>query len=262
MSAASRVSSAQVIDALRLRYPTPEWAFLEQVRNRTGYDAASPRYADVLAMNLYASRGMELHGIEVKVDRRDWLREARDPDKAEAIARYCHRWWIAAPPRVVLLDELPEGWGLFAYEDGKLKVARPAPPREPVPPSLPFVGAILRNAQRELDAPIDAAVQRVRAELGKAHQAELDRVERRRRDDRRVLDALTRACGVLSLSEHDQVLIERIGLIVRTYLRGENLEEPVRMALRQVEDIERRLRETLDALQAPRPQPAEERTPA
>lgn len=257
----ARVSSAQVIDALRQRYPTPEWAFLEQVRNRTGYDAASPRYADVLAMNLYASRGMELHGVEVKVARSDWLREARDPDKAEAIAQYCHRWWIAAPPRVVLLDELPEGWGLYAYEDGKLKVVRQAPPREPVPPSLPFVGAILRNAQRELDAPIDAAVQRVRAELGKAHQAELYRVERLRRDDRRVLDALTRACGV-SLSEHDQVLIERFGLIVRTYLRGENLEEPVRVALRQVQDIERRLRETLDALQAPRPQPAEEGTPA
>jgi hypothetical protein len=246
-----RVTSIDVVDGLRQRYRTPELAFLEQVRNRTGYDAASPRYADVLAMNLYASRGMELHGIEVKVDRRDWLREARDPDKAESVAQYCHRWWVAAPPRVVLLDELPDGWGLYTFDDGRLAVSRPAPAREPVPPSLPFVGAILRNVQRELDAPIGVAVRRALAERDKEHAAELQRLNRQRAEDRKAIDILSRTCGFIDL--RDEALVERIGIVVRAYLRGEPLDEPVRNALRQVQDMERRLREALDALHAPRP---------
>ena len=41
---------------LRQLYARPEWAFFSEVRSTTGSTEA-PRYADVIAINLYPSRG-------------------------------------------------------------------------------------------------------------------------------------------------------------------------------------------------------------
>ena len=58
---------------LALRYAPPAYAFFEEVRAQTGYAAGGS--ADGLALSLWPSRGIELHGFEVKVSRSDWLRE-------------------------------------------------------------------------------------------------------------------------------------------------------------------------------------------
>lgn len=87
------ITAAAVLDLLRKRYEPPAWAFLEQVRNSTGWKRTE-RYADAVAMSLWPSRGLEVHGFEIKVSRSDVLKELRDPEKAAPIMRFCDRWWL------------------------------------------------------------------------------------------------------------------------------------------------------------------------
>lgn len=144
-------SSAAVVAALRDKvFKEPAHILLEQVRNGTGY-ARRQRYADALAVSLYPSRGIWFAGVEIKVSRGDWLRENKDPTKAE-IARWCDYWWIAATPDVVDVAELPTEWGLLVIEGKKVRRVREAPKRtvDPAPPA--FVASVFRNAGQKWDA--------------------------------------------------------------------------------------------------------------
>lgn len=134
--------SIEIRALLRKRYPAPAWAFLEEVRNGTGFGRTA-RTADALAMSLYPSAGLHLHGFEIKVSRADWLRELKAPNKADEISRYCNFWWIVAKADVVRPSELPPKWGLILADD-KLRVEVAAPGLDPQPPSLPMLAAIMR----------------------------------------------------------------------------------------------------------------------
>ena len=93
--------------ALSRKFCAPEYAFLSQVRNQTGF-RRRVRTADALAISCYPSRGIYLYGFEIKVDRYDWLNEMKNPEKAEEIGRNCHFWMVVAPAEgVVKRSELP-----------------------------------------------------------------------------------------------------------------------------------------------------------
>ena len=62
----------ELIEKLSRKYRPPEWAFLVQVKNGVGW-TRKDRTADALAMSLWPSRGLELHGFELKSRRSDWL---------------------------------------------------------------------------------------------------------------------------------------------------------------------------------------------
>lgn len=128
---------------------------LPQVRNLTGYQY-TVRYADAISMGLWPSRGLELHGFEIKVSRSDWLRELKDPAKAEAFGSL-DRWWIVAPKDMVKLEELPKGWGLLEWNGTALRQKRKAELRE-APPRLErgFVAAMLVRAVESVSKPTDA----------------------------------------------------------------------------------------------------------
>jgi PAS domain-containing protein len=74
---------------------------------------ASGRRCDALYVGFTSASGRILVGHEVKVSRSDWLRELAKVGKADTWADACHAWYIVAPPGVVKLDELPDGWGLL-----------------------------------------------------------------------------------------------------------------------------------------------------
>jgi hypothetical protein len=133
--------------ALEARYCAPEWAYFEQVRNGTGYSRAVVRTADALAFSLYPSRGLELHGFEVKTSRGDWLREKRDPEKAEEIGKFCERWWLVTTSGVVAdVGEIPSAWGWLEWTGKKWLTRKPAPPRGAQPLDKLMIAAILRRA--------------------------------------------------------------------------------------------------------------------
>ncbi len=146
------MTEADVLDALALRYAGAyagngmRYVFARQVRNRAGFDAK--RTADALAMDLWPSKGLAIHGHEVKVSRSDWLGELRQPEKAEAFIPYCDYWWVVAPAGVVKREELPKGWGLLVIA-GKVLVAVGAHRRLALPMPKSMMACFLRAVHKE-----------------------------------------------------------------------------------------------------------------
>ena len=143
----------QLIDALRNKYDDNgfSYAFLEQVSDGTGYKCN--RWADALAVQLWESRGLEIIGFEVKVSRQDWLKELKQPDKADAIAKYCHQWYLVLGDESILhFGELPANWGLMIPHTKKsLKISKPAiRNKNPKPVDMPFLCAVLRRTTQQL----------------------------------------------------------------------------------------------------------------
>ena len=131
---------------IETRHRPPAWACFPSVRSQTRY-SGNIRTADAIAMSLWPSRGLELHGFEIKSTVADFRLEIRNPEKAEEIARFCHRWWIVAPKGVATLDDLPPTWGLYEASNGKLRISKQADPMAPEPLTHAFLGALLRKVQ-------------------------------------------------------------------------------------------------------------------
>lgn len=113
------------------------------VRSHAGFDAR--RTADFIAMDLWPSKGLCLHGHEVKVSRSDWLTELKDPEKAGEFIPYMDYWWlVVSDPRIVRPGELPDGWGLLAKNGTHLFVKRQAKHRSPEPMPKTMMAAFLR----------------------------------------------------------------------------------------------------------------------
>lgn len=109
-------------------------------------------------------------GFEVKVSRPDWLKELKDPSKADAICRYCDRWYlVAASAAIVKAGELPDTWGLIIPHGDGLKVAIEAKQLAPKPFDRGFVAAIMRRAcEQSVDKTVvEAAYRRGREEANK-----------------------------------------------------------------------------------------------
>jgi hypothetical protein len=151
-----------------------------QVRSHAGFDAK--RTADFIAMDLWPSQGLPFHGHEIKVSRADWLRELKDPAKADEFTPYMNFWWVAVPDAAIVRPgELTDGWGLLAVRDGRLAVARKAARRDalPMPPSR--LAALLRAVAehaRNSRPPAGLTGSATAADLGRA------RAERNRFADR------------------------------------------------------------------------------
>jgi hypothetical protein len=141
------LTEAELMVLLAERFAAPEFAFMPHVRNGTGYTRKTTRTADALAMGLWPSRGLDLHGFEIKSDRADWVREKENPEKAEEIARFCDRWWVVIGREdIVQPGELPTTWGLLAPRAGKLIVKAEAPKLDALPLDRAQLAAILRRA--------------------------------------------------------------------------------------------------------------------
>ena len=143
------LSANELTERLHIKWQPPEWIVLEEVRNSTGY-ARQERYADVLALSTYPSRGVQLIGCELKSSRSDVTSELANPDKSIGIQQYCDRWYlVVGRDDLVTKDEVPENWGLMVPFRGGLKIAKEAPKLweedEPNWPRL-FIASVLRNA--------------------------------------------------------------------------------------------------------------------
>jgi len=176
-----------LVQALEARYPKREYALLQEVRNATGY-ASRVRSADFVALSLWPSRGLALHGFEIKQYRGDWKREKEAPEKAEEIAQYCDFWWLVVTEAAIApLDEVPLTWGVLAPDDTgkKLVQLREATRLEPKPLSRGFIASLLRNAADGMVpvSSLEAKVTEAREagiKLGEARVADVKELERLR----------------------------------------------------------------------------------
>jgi hypothetical protein len=160
--------AADLTSLLAKRYCAPEFAFLSQVRNQTGYASHQRiRTADGVALGLYPSRGINLHGFEIKVSRGDWLAEKKNPDKADSLGKYCNYWWIVVPDiNTVVPHELPDSWGLLVSNGNELKIARNAHLMIPEQITLPVIAGIFRNLSESV-VPKDYVDEKVKQEVAK-----------------------------------------------------------------------------------------------
>lgn len=193
-----RITASDIRSAMAKRWMAPEWAIMWEVRQSTGSMAG--RSADAVMMSLWPSRGLELHGVEIKVSRSDWKREAADPTKAEAIARYCDRWWVHTAPNVVDdLSDLPPAWGLREWNGQRWKTVREADKTEAEPISRAFLASMLRRA----DSLMREMIQEAAREGQESLQQEAERSRERFADE--VQRAVERRTGEF---ERDRARIE------------------------------------------------------
>src|ERR1700693_2736361 len=140
-------TSADLRAALKRYFLHPDYGIVFEVAKSTGH--AAHRHLDAVAMDLWPSRRLELHGIEIKVSKQDLKRELANPAKADEIAAFCNRFWLAAPAGIAVADELPLSWGLLEY-DGEHLILKKKAHAHPAPkePTRVFLAAVFRAAGR------------------------------------------------------------------------------------------------------------------
>lgn len=163
MTKMTAITTAEVKALLRSRFCQPEWAVFFEVGDSTG--SGQRRWADAVAMNMYPSRGLEVHGFEIKVSRSDWLRELKNPEKSAPVQRFCDRWWIVCPKDIIHPGELPPTWGHYDVTQSGLRQVIAAPKLEPTPVDRNFTAALLRRSAGASEDEIAAIVERHRNDL-------------------------------------------------------------------------------------------------
>ncbi len=133
-------TARDVADALHNRYAKPsqgrpgeQYVCIEEARSGAGFQGNNGQ-CDFLAINTWQSRGMELIGHEIKVSMSDWKVELANPAKAERFARFCRRWYVAAPSVLAkeIKHEIPAAWGLLSVSaSGRVTETVKPTPREP-----------------------------------------------------------------------------------------------------------------------------------
>lgn len=218
-----KIDTAAIRAAMLARWADPEYAIMWEVGNATG--AQHTRFADAVIMSLWPSRGLELHGVEIKVSKYDWKREAADPSKAETIAAYCDRWWIHTSPNVIGdLSELPPAWGWREFDGKQWVTRREAEKTEAKTCDRRFLAALLRRADTQRRNDIHQAAQSM-IDADRAQYDERVRIEVERRTHRaaEALERLQRLEDALGFKLDDWNIgsdAASVGAICKTILKG------------------------------------------
>ncbi len=178
-----KLTSALIRQAISKRWAPPEYAVMWEVGRATGA-VSHQRYADAVIMSIWPSRGLELHGVEIKVSRSDWRREAADPAKAEAIAAYCDRWWVFTGPGVIQdTSELPPMWGAREFDGKSWRTIKEAERTEAKVCDRAFLASLLRRADGESRWQIEQQARDIAAAAVKAADEHIEREIGRRSKD-------------------------------------------------------------------------------
>ena len=200
------------------RWAAPEYAVMWEVGRATGA-VTNQRYADAVIMSLWPSRGLELHGVEIKVSRSDWKREAADPGKAEAIAAYCDRWWIHTTPGVIQdTSELPPMWGAREFDGRVWRTLKEAERTDAKPCDRQFLASLLRRADGESRWQIERQAREIADGAVKAAHDQIEReIERRSVDAKKARQQIADFEEASGLTFRDFMLgdAKSIGAMVR-----------------------------------------------
>ena len=232
------MNEADISDLLARKFSLPHWVFLRAVRNSPGYPVTL-RTADAVAMGIWPSRGLALHGFEIKSARGDWLNELKKPEKAEELSRFCDHWWIVSSEGVVKEEEVPSPWGWMEVVSKKgvlkLTIKKVSPPLEAARPSRNFLASLLRTAVEQVSPEAQK-----KAAYDKGHKDGKDLGERiTSREAQSDKERLERLEGVIAEFE------KASGLHINPYVSGRQLGEAVRLVL---EGEDRHMRKRLDGL--------------
>lgn len=245
----------------------PEAVIIPEVRNDAGF--AASRSIDAVSLGLWPSRGLNLTAYELKVSRGDWLRELRDPAKAEAFAGLVdYIYLVVSDEAIIEPGELPDTWGLLAARGKTTKklhlianATRLTPTdqgrRQPLPAGFNrgFLVAMMRQAARQGAATPEAITQAVNAALAladKRHQAERATLIRERDANADAIRAFEQAAGIRITAgygyAHDPATV---GAALRAVLNGDKTAERHRQHLEQLRESAERIAARITAELAP-----------
>lgn len=157
-------------EALADKFSHPHYITLFEVRDSTGFD--STRSADAISIGMYRSRGREMTGFEIKVSRSDWLRELKQPEKAEEIGKFCEWFYlVTSDGSIARIDEIPTPWGWMVLKGEKLKVLKKPERMKALPPDRHMLCSLLYSVRAQSIADIEKQIQeavkeRVKSEHG------------------------------------------------------------------------------------------------
>lgn len=251
------MTSSQLHVALREKYPKDEYALFPELRNCTGY-SKSQRYADAVAMSLWPSRGINLHGFEMKVSRSDWLAELKNPKKAEAICQFCDFWWIvAADDKIVHTGELPPNWGLLLPHGKTLKAKVAAPKLEAKPLDRDMLASILRNAQANVipQPVLDEISARTIEERVKSSCYTFEQETKRRNEEvdrlKKQIEDFKKASGVNINQWNSKDIGEAVRFVMNWNKKDHlfRMEKNIELYLRQCSGLQQDLENNMKAIQ-------------
>ena len=140
------LTHGELVKLLRGRFTAPEWVTLTEVQPECGF-MAKTRRTDMLGISTFPSRGLRMAGFELKSSRADVLKELREPEKALAMQRYCHLWYLVVGRSDLCgVDELPPNWGLIVPHGNGLQVKVNAKVLEPEPWPATLTHMLIRKA--------------------------------------------------------------------------------------------------------------------
>jgi len=177
------MNSSDICRALKKRYGSNEaTAIAFEVAESTGH--AAKRRIDAVVMELWPSRGLALHALEIKVSRSDLKRELVNGAKAEAIAQYCDFFSIVAPAKLVKPENLPSAWGLIEIDGNENVVIKKAAVKtKAVPLTRAFMASMLRSNGKGPAAELEQATAKIRAQIYEGYNAEIERRMKLREGD-------------------------------------------------------------------------------
>lgn len=212
--------------ALRKRFEPEAFALMFEVANATG--ARHSRWADAVTVGLWPSRGLSIGGYELKASRTDWLKELKEPAKADAIGSYCHHWWlVVTDPKIVRDGELPITWGMLALTAKEtLRVVKPAPLLKPQAISHEFLAALMRSACKPHVAATQKELQQAswkgRQEAMEQSKREVDRAKMAHEELLRRIAEFEAASGIAIGDKWRGRDPKRTGQLVREVLDGKH----------------------------------------
>jgi hypothetical protein len=239
---------SQIYEAMRERYPAPAWALFYEVANGTGLHGR--RYADAIAISLYPSRGLDVLGFEVKTDRSDWVRELKNPDKADEIASYCDFWFLVISDKEIVKDgEVPSAWGVLTMQGESLRQIKKAEKLKPKPLDRVFVAALLRRAHEsatkmvESGKAIEQSYQRGKKQGEEDAKTDVERAQRELKHFQKSVDDFEKKSGIKINSWNGGDLGDSIEMIrnIRRMTPAQQVEEIARHLELTAEELRRRV---------------------
>jgi len=169
------VHRAQMILADSI-WPRSEYIHLSEVQDGTGY--ARSGAADGVIIPIWPSRGHCMIGIEIKVSRGDWLKELKQPRKADAFFKKCYQWYLVTMGKdnIAQPEEIPQPWGhIHISDEEKVRTKKKAPGNAAAKPLDNFVVSMLRNVQGNIAKQVDAAKQEAINKFYRERQQEIEK---------------------------------------------------------------------------------------
>ena len=147
----TKTTAKDILDALDI-YFDRGWLYakfreIDVEKPFTHHDSASR--IDYWAISLWnqiapiREQAATSYSIEIKVNRSDFTKELRKPQKQRWALMYSNLFFYCCPKGLIKHNELPPYAGLLEYEDGKIVKVIEAPWHDAYPPRWTFITSLL-----------------------------------------------------------------------------------------------------------------------